>query len=165
MTLPSDFVSGLVEGEGCFSLNFRSDRKKNRPHSPQYFRWLVLFAIVLKSDDYELLDKVKETLECGTLGYSKGFVRYQVQDNEELLTKIVPFFTLHKLYGKKSKDFKLWKEAVVVIARNKKKAVNLIKGKRGFMKNVWNVNDLKRLKQIRLEMKQYKSKGSDYKWN
>ncbi len=70
MILPFDFVSGLVEGEGCFSLNFRSDLKKHRPRSPQYFRWHALFAIVLRSDDYALLDKVKENV---WMWYSKLF--------------------------------------------------------------------------------------------
>lgn len=165
MALPFDFIAGLVEGEGCFSLNFRSDHKKNRSHSPQYFRWHALFAIVLRSDDYALLDQVTETIGCGTVSYSNGSVRYQVQDTNELLTKIIPFFQLHKLYGKKSKDLELWMEAVEIIAKNKKKGVNLIKGKRGFVKIDWNEADLERLQDIRMEMKLYKSKGKDFKWN
>ncbi len=77
-----------------------------------------------------------------------------MQDTDELLTKVVPFFVFHKFYGKKSKDFELWKEAVELVARNKKKGVNLTKGKRGFVKAIWNTTDLKRLQQIRTDMKQ-----------
>ena len=165
MLLPLEYVSGLVDGEGCFSLNFRQDLKKNRTHSPRYFRWHAVFAISLRADDDNLLKLVKETLVCGDISYLKDLVQYQVQNTDDLQNKIIPFFRLHRLYGKKAKDFDLWEEAVEIIARNKKRGVNLEKGKRGFVKVVWNGDDIKRLKEIRLRMKLYKSKGKDFKWN
>ncbi len=165
MLLPVDYVSGFVDGEGCFSLNFRQDLKKDRPHSPRYFRWHAVFAISLRADDDNLLKLIKGTLACGDISYSKHLVQYQVQDADDLQDKIVPFFRLHKLYGKKAKDFDLWCEAVEIIARNKKSGVNLEKGKKGFIKVVWDAADIKRLKEIRITMKRYKSKGKAFKWN
>ncbi|MGA3292149.1 MAG: LAGLIDADG family homing endonuclease [Candidatus Microgenomates bacterium] len=165
MILPLDYVSGLVDGEGCFSLNFRQDLKKNRINSPMYFRWHAVFAIVLRADDADLLKMIKDGLACGDISYSSTFVRYQVQNTDDLLNKIIPFFSLHKLYGKKAKDFNLWKEAVEIIARNKKKGVNLERGKKGFVKVEWNRDNIERLQEIRMEMKSYKSKEKDFKWN
>jgi len=87
-------------------------------------------------------------------------VRYQISCNKELLEIVIPFFERHKLIGKKKFDFNLWKEAVVIIKRNKKEKTNSQTGTKGFIENKWNDDDLNRLNKIREEMKKYKS-GSD----
>ena len=46
--LPGDYVSGFVDGEGCFYLAYRSENKLNRPNQPKYFRWTPYFASVLR---------------------------------------------------------------------------------------------------------------------
>ncbi|SRR5258708_7182964 len=119
LLLPQDYIAGLVDGEGCFSLNFRRDVRRERKKSPIYFRWKAAFSIVMRMDDHSLLELVKTTLGCGDITYSRGNVRFQVQDTQILQSIIVPFFTLHKLYGKKSKDFQLWKEAVSILVKNR----------------------------------------------
>ena len=61
------FVSGLVEGEGCFTVSF-SFRKKlkvgieTRPS----------FSISLNSRDLDLLKRVPEFFDCGAIRYSKS---------------------------------------------------------------------------------------------
>ena len=162
--LPGEFVAGLTEGEGCFALKFRRDVKKNRPNSPVYFGWQASFVISLRNDDKPLLEKVKNTLGCGNLSYSKDFVSFQVCNTETLINKVIPFFDKFRLYGKKYQDFKLWKEAVELIYRNKRKGINIKKGRKGFVTVVWNKEDLLRLENIRQEMKIFKSKGHPFKW-
>ncbi len=166
MKLSPDYIAGFVDGEGCFALKFRKDKKLNRTNTPEYFRWSVEFAIVLRSDDREILEFIKETLDCGNISLTKdrNQVRYYIQDTEKLKKIIVPFFNTNRLYGKKHNDFCLWSEAVEIIYRNKRKSINIKKGKRGFAENNWNPNDLKRLKEIHNEMRPIKSKVKNWKW-
>ncbi len=164
-TLPGDFVAGLVEGEGCFAIKFRRDIKRNRPGAPVYFGWQALFAIVLRKDDALLLEKVMNTLGCGSISYSGTTARYHVQDTYMLVDKVMPFFKTYGLYGKKQEDFQLWCEAIELISRNKRKGINLTKGKRGFARVVWDEVDLQRLEEIRHAMIVFKStRTSAFKW-
>jgi hypothetical protein len=164
--LPGDYIAGFVDGEGCFALGFRRDVRHDRKGAPEYFYWDIAFAIVLRDDDSQILEMIKETLGCGRISTTKNSsVRYEVSDVNDLINKIVPFFKNNPLRAKKRLDFKLWKEALMILNRNKQiKSGPERKGVRGFQKINWNADDLKRLKQICGEMKQYKSKGKDWKW-
>ena len=46
--LPGDYIAGFVDGEGCFYLTYRSEKKTKRPGQPIYRRWLAYFAIKSK---------------------------------------------------------------------------------------------------------------------
>lgn len=164
--LPSgDFIAGLTDGEGCFVLKFRRDFKKNRTNAPAYFGWQAAFVIVLRKDDMHLLEKVRKVIGCGTISYSGNSVRLQVQDTKELINKIVPFFRKYRLYGKKADDFKLWLEAVSLIAKNKRQTVNVQRGVRGFTRVIWKTEDLVRLNEIRNLMLPYKAAHPPFKWD
>src|SRR3989344_1923541 len=163
--LSGDYIAGFVDGEGCFALNFRRDIRHERKNKPIYFIWKPQFAIMLRGDDIEILEKIKLTLDCGSvIKTSKGFARYQVTDVNDLIIKIIPFFQKHKLHAKKRLDFELWVESVIIIARNKRTQVNVEKGRRGFTKTEWNPTDLARLEKIQEEMRQYKGRVKPWKW-
>ncbi len=168
--LPGDYIAGFVDGEGCFALKFRRDIKHDRGKrsgiKPVYFYWDIEFAITLKEDDKEILEKIKNTLKCGYVQKpnKRGAVRYAVNNIDDLSNKIVPFFTKYSLHAKKRFDFELWKEAVLIFKRNQRLAINRVKGKIGFQKTNWNQNDLNRLKRIHEEMKVYKSNRKEWKW-
>jgi len=165
--LPPDYIAGFVDGEGCFALKFRRDVKQNRKNKPVYFYWDIEFAIVLRGDDRELLEKIQSTLDCGRISISKkgGEARYSVADTDSLNEKIVPFFLKHPLYGKKRFDFDLWKEAAEIFKRNQRTAINIPKtGKKGFSKMPWRSEDLTRLRAIHEEMRKYKSSVKEWKW-
>jgi len=148
--ISGDYIAGFVDGEGCFSLTMRKDKEK-------YFNWKALFAIELREDDKNILNLIKEYFNCGSISLSsRGMVRYQISNASDLLDIIVPFFSLHCLIGKKGSDFILWKEAIEIINKNKKKKTNSIIGKKGFVKNNWNKDDLDRLNEIRKEMLLFK---------
>lgn len=163
--LPGDYIAGFVDGEGCFALKFRRDIRHERKNKPVYFYWDVEFAIELRSDDKELLEKIQATLGCGKISVSRrGTARYSVERIDDLITTIVPFFSKYKLRGKKQPDFELWKEAVTIFHRNQRRAPNIEKGSRGFKKTLWNPQDLKKLSEIQEAMKKYKSKRDEWKW-
>ncbi len=168
--LPGDYVAGFVDGEGCFALNFRRDVKHGRGKrsgiKPIYFYWDIEFAIVLRGDDKEILEKIKNALRCGevTGPNKKGQARFQATNINDLSDKIVPFFERYSLYAKKKFDFQLWKEAVEIFKRNQRKILNRKSGEKGFHKTNWNPRDLERLKDIKKEMERYKSGKKAWKW-
>jgi len=163
--LPGDYIAGFVDGEGCFALKFHRDVKYKRKDSPVYFYWDVEFAILLRQDDYGILEKIKSTLGCGHISIAKrGSARYAVNDIIDLSEKIVPFFETHPLYAKKLNDFILWKEAVGIFRRTQRIGPNRVKGERYFSKTEWDKKDLSRLIEIHNSMKEYKSVREEWKW-
>lgn len=161
--LPGNYIAGFVDGEGCFALKFRREIKPGRKNKPVYFYWDIEFAILLREDDKEILEKIKETLDCGKISLSKrGTARYSVNHIEDLIDRIVPFFKKYPLQAKKRLDFELWREAVGIFRRNQRMKVNA--GPGGFQKTRWNPKDLERLKEIHEQMRQYKSRGYKWKW-
>ncbi|MEK7146796.1 MAG: LAGLIDADG family homing endonuclease [Patescibacteria group bacterium] len=165
MELSGDYIAGFVDGEGCFALKFRRDIKHERKNKPIYFYWDIEFAIVLREDDKEILEKIQAALGCGYISFTKrGMVRYSVSEINELLNKIALFFEKYPLHAKKKYDFLLWKEAVEIFKKNQRSKLNRKKGEKGFHKVIWNKGDLSRLKEIHEEMKKYKSGNRDWKW-
>lgn len=119
------YVTGFIEGEGCFCLFIRNDRQKRKGQVTSYKRWEAVLAIHLREDDRDLLKKIKDYFKCGHLAIvvskqsrSKGFMRHchwQVRNIRDLTQIIIPHFERYPLYGKKKKDFNLWKEAVYLL--------------------------------------------------
>ena len=160
--LPPHYISGLVDGEGCFALNFRRDKKYGRRGKHEYFYWTIKFIIVLRNDDEDLLQKVRKTLDCGYVRVYEDQARYSVDGIEDLKGKVVPFFSRYRLYGKKHRDFLLWAKALDILYLNRQQTIQ--KGKQGFAKMQLKPTDIQSLLEIRKEMEAYKSKGPAWKW-
>ena len=101
------FVTGLVEGEGCFTVSF-SFRKKlkvgieTRPS----------FSISLNQRDLELLKRVHEFFGCGAIRYSRGDRTYKFESRavSDLTRLIIPHFVDYPLAGSKARDFEIFAE-------------------------------------------------------
>ncbi len=157
--LPGDYIAGFVDGEGCFVLTYRRDVRHDRKNSPEYFYWRTEFAILLKSDDKNILEKIKNTLRCGWISINKNNgARYTVSDINDLYYKIIPFFDKYKLRAKKRHDYKLWKEAVEIFKNNQ------LKIGKGVSQKMWDEKDMNRLKEIHNEMMEYKGGTHRHKW-
>ena len=156
--LSPEYISGFVDGEGCFGLHFRKDVKHKRPGSPIYYSWKIQFMITARKDEQDLFERIKEFFSCGSIYKQLDHeIHYCITDIDNLKNVISPFFKKHKLQGKKKYDFKLWAEALDIIYDNKKKRVNIQKGTKGFLKNNWDKKDLNRLIDIHSQMQKYKS--------
>lgn len=166
--LPGDYIAGFVDGEGCFALKFRRDVRYERKNKPTYFYWDIEFAVGLRGDDWPILERIKKTLSCGTLIMDKrGMAQYSVNNLEDLLFKIVPFFEEHRLQAKKRFDFKLWKRALILLYKNRglKTGLSTTGNPKGKRREVWDPRDLQQLVSIHKEMAQYKSRRLDgWKW-
>jgi len=150
--LPGHYIAGFVDGEGCFYLSYRQELKAHRKNKPTYRRWVTYFAIVLRNDDLDILNQIMNTLECGKISFTKDQVRYNIQNIEDIIEKIIPFFETYELRAKKRHDFILWKKAAYIVKKN-------LFNNRGYSDK-----EHGRLLEIRNEMKKYKSKRKeDYK--
>ena len=114
-TLPPWFITGLVEGEGCFSVSF-SQRKRlklgieTRPS----------FSLSLNRRDLRLLEQVQAYFGCGGIRYSRSdrTYKYEVRSVPELARKVLPHFERHPLQGSKAEDFRLFAEIVRMVYAN-----------------------------------------------
>jgi len=113
MILTKDYIVGLVDGEGSFTVQVRhpikSTKVKRRARiEPRFFLKLV-------EKDRAILDKLKEYFGCGQVYYQKdrrpnhqNCCRYEVSNRKNLDQIILPFFRKNKLkLISKKKDFDL----------------------------------------------------------
>ena len=110
-----DYLAGFVDGEGCFCLD---KPVEDRPGG-------ACFAIKLRRDDRDILEQIRNFLNCGVIRYGKprgnGSPQacFTAKDTTELLFKIVPCFEKHRLRAKKARDFEIWKQGLVLLYRVK----------------------------------------------
>ena len=156
--LSPEYISGFVDGEGCFGLQFRKDVRHERKGTPVYYSWKAQFMITARKDEQDLFDRIKLFFGCGNIYKQLDHeIHYCVSNINELKDIISPFFKKYPLQGKKKNDFSLWVEAIDIIYRNKKQKINTQKGTRGFVKNPMSRKDFNRLLEIHNEMQKYKS--------
>jgi hypothetical protein len=105
--LPPWFVTGLVDGEGCFSISFTLCKKLKIGIKTRSF-----FSVSLSRRDLFLIKKVHTFFECGAVRYSKSdrIYKYEVRSIKDLITKVLPHFKSYPLQGSKSKDFDIFQE-------------------------------------------------------
>ena len=114
------YLVGLVDGEGCFTVTF-NNHKSNR-----LIEVRLLFEIELREDDKEILERVKETLQCGNIYYLtyerykkwRPHYKYKVSNLKDITQKVIPFFRKYPLQAKKKYSFELF--STVAEMMNKK---------------------------------------------
>ena len=114
--LDPHYVTGFVDGEGCFCISF----------SPRKFKdvcWEVRpsFSISQNKRDRAILFKLKEFFGCGTIRPSRkdNTYKYEVRSLEDLRTKIIPHFERYPLQTRKRKDFEVLKKVVEMMSEGK----------------------------------------------
>lgn len=109
--LNPDFVTGLTDAEGCFSVVVRKNNK-----AKFNFNVGLRFQIQMLKNEIELLNMVKDFFNCGVLFYGKdNTVAFTVQDFSSIKNKIIPHFLNYPLRGTKYLDFMSFKEAFDII--------------------------------------------------
>lgn len=110
-TVSADYVVGLTDGEGCFYVNLG----KNNSYKSGV-RVQLHFHIKLQEKDRDLLEKIKNTLDCGNVYFQKEkrqnhtqCYRYTVASQKDIFDYIIPFFQKNPLQtASKSKSFKIF---------------------------------------------------------
>jgi hypothetical protein len=113
------YITGLIEGEGCFCITISKHKTKKSGFDPR-----LMFEVEMIIEDKPLLEKLQKSLECGqiyTLNYERygwrPHVKYAVKNIVDIQEKIIPFFKRCELQGKKKKDFVFFCQAASIFSK------------------------------------------------
>ncbi len=101
-TLPvvsNEYVVGLTDGEGCFYVNMWKSSAYRAGAGVQ-----MHFHLKMQERDRELLEKVRNTVGCGTVYFQKErranhcqCYRYTVSAQRDIQNIVIPFFKKYPL--------------------------------------------------------------------
>lgn len=101
----ASYISGYVDGEGCFSVSF-SRRLKLK------IGWEVKpsFAVGQNYDRAEVLGLMQKYFKCGFIrrDYSDKTLKYEVRSIDDLVGNIIPHFMKFPLRSSKRRDLILF---------------------------------------------------------
>jgi len=111
----NSFITGFVEGEGCFCISFSKRAKLNtgievRPS----------FALSQHKRNLKLLQSIHSEFQCGAIRYSRRDQNYkfEVRSIKDLMKIVIPFFEKYPLLGIKNKDFQNFKKVCELVYTN-----------------------------------------------
>lgn len=108
--LSNDYIVGLVDGEGCFSVRIPNTKRRAKVE--------LTFSLKLRHQDKEILNELKQFFGCGNIYIQRDkrenhslCYRFEVHNKKEIIEKIIPFFEKNspKISSRK-KDFDLFKQ-------------------------------------------------------
>ena len=106
MQLTNEWISGFVDGQGCFNI-----QKIKTKTSIVVLRHRFIVSIDKRS--VSVLYALKQSFKCGTVHKGKGnMMFFQVSKIAHLQTIIFPFFQKYTLKTFKSQDFRLFVESL-----------------------------------------------------
>src|SRR5207249_2593526 len=95
------YVSGFVDGEGCFCVSFHPSRRHR-------FGWEVRpsFSVSQNVDRAELLYVIQERWRCGFIrpDRSDKTIKFEVRNVRDLVEKVLPHFRAYPLLSSKQAD-------------------------------------------------------------
>ncbi len=121
--LTKDYIAGLVDGEGSFTVFVRN------PDIPQNIKRRVKieprFYLKLIARDKKILEDLKDYFQCGNVYFQKDnrknhqdCYRYEVANRRDLVNIIIPFFRANPLqFPSQQKDFTIFCKIMESIAR------------------------------------------------
>jgi len=127
------YVTGLVDGEGCFSLALNTENRKRKNGTISSYTywvtaWVTAFHVSLRADDSEIIFKLKEFFGCGSAKVfispserkrnGMGTAALHIASRKDLLSKIIPHFDEYRLQAKKYAIYRLWCEAVFILVKS-----------------------------------------------
>ena len=111
MKLDAQWITGFVDGEGCFHVGIN-------PHAEMTVGVQVLpeFTVVQHERDVQVLHALKAHFGCGVVRVNHGDrMAYRVRSVKHLLEHIVPFFVKHPLKTGKNVDFLKFRDVLLVM--------------------------------------------------
>ena len=116
-----EYISGYVDGEGCFSVSF-----SRRDKFTLGWETKPSLSVSQNEDRSETLFAMQKTFKCGFMrrDFSDKTLKYEVRSLNDLITKVIPHFDKYPMLSSKQKDFKLFKTICLLMQkgnhRNKK---------------------------------------------
>ena len=113
MRLDAQWITGFVDGEGCFFVGINA-----HPEMSAGFQVLPEFTVVQHERDVQLLYALKAHFGCGVVRNNHADRKaYRVRGSEHLLQHIVPFFVKHPLKSGKRADFEKFRRVLLMMER------------------------------------------------
>ena len=113
-----EYISGYVDGEGCFSISFSKRDKflvgwETKPS----------FSVSQNEDRAQILFLMQNVFKCGFIrrDYSDKTLKYEVRSLDDLMEKIIPHFEKFPLLSDKQKDFNYFRKVCFLMQRNSHK--------------------------------------------
>ena len=109
MKLDAQWITGFVDGEGCFHVGIN-------PHAEMTVGFQVLpeFTVVQHERDVQVLHALKAYFGCGVVRTNHGDrMAYRVRGMKHLREHIVPFFVKHPLKSRKNVDFLKFRDVLL----------------------------------------------------
>jgi hypothetical protein len=104
VNLPS-YISGYVDGEGCFTVSFSKRSKLRRG-------WEVRpsFSVSQNLDRGAVLLEIQEYFQCGTIrpDRSDKTIKFEVRSIANLVDQVIPHFERYPMRSSKQRDFELF---------------------------------------------------------
>ena len=113
MKLDAQWITGFVDGEGCFFVGIN-------PHEEMTAGFQVLpeFTVVQHKRDVQILHALKAYFGCGVVRVNHGDrMAYRVRSKKHLLEHIVPFFMKHPLKTRKYVDFRKFRRILLMMEK------------------------------------------------
>ena len=111
MKLDAQWITGFVDGEGCFHVGINSHHE-----TAAGFQVLPEFTVVQHERDVQILHALKAHFGCGVVRVNHGDrMAYRVRSLKHLLEHIVPFFVEHPLKTKKNVDFLKFRDVLLLM--------------------------------------------------
>lgn len=111
MKLDAQWITGFVDGEGCFHVGINPHREMTAG-----FQVLPEFTVVQHERDVQILHALKAHFGCGVVRVNHGDrMAYRVRSIKHLLEHIVPFFVEHPLKTKKNVDFLKFRDVLLLM--------------------------------------------------
>ena len=110
-----EYISGYVDGEGCFSISF-----SKRDKFLVGFETKPSFSVSQNEDRAQILFLMQEVFDCGFIrrDYSDKTLKYEVRSLEDLINKIIPHFEKYPLLSLKQKDFEFFRQSCFLMQSN-----------------------------------------------
>jgi hypothetical protein len=109
------YITGLIDGEGCFSVSFnlRSKLKVGIEVRPS-------FLISQNKRNLEILKVTQEFFGCGAIRFNNHDQTYklEVRSIKDIVKLIIPHFEKYPLKTSKAKDFIYFKEICFQVYKN-----------------------------------------------
>lgn len=110
------WLSGFVDGEGCFTLTVHRTKGKEKLFETPSGR----FEILLRGDDSDIIHKIKNYWGVGNIGERKlssgnPAARYYVGNIPDLVRVVIPHFERYPLRAKKARDFPVWRQGILLV--------------------------------------------------
>lgn len=115
MDLPAQWITGFVDGEGCFYVGFT--RSKDLKTGIQV---LPEFVVSQHTRSEYVLEGLKKYFGTGVVRSNGTDKRqYRVRSIKDLLEKVIPFFEKHQLKTTKRHDFQKFRSILLMMKDGK----------------------------------------------